>query len=108
MKTYNTGTANEIEILFMLQVKDIDKVELCIKNLIKEFQYRKYKEVYQIDINIIKEAALICDEMMEGFREKLEKIKDYKKVYKGTKKIHRLKNNNKYYIKIEANKCNII
>jgi len=39
----------------------IDKVEKCIKNLLSDFQYRKYKEIYKTDIDTIKTAFVSCD-----------------------------------------------
>lgn len=40
---YNSGNANNLEPLFVLEVSDITKVEKCIKNLLNEYQYRKKK-----------------------------------------------------------------
>jgi phage anti-repressor protein len=62
LKTYNTGNANDIDTLFELYVKDKDAVELCVKNAIKKFQYRKYKEVYEADLQMLKEIVVSCDE----------------------------------------------
>lgn len=46
--------ANNIEILFIFETNNVEQVEICIKALMKQSQYRKYKEIYQIDINILK------------------------------------------------------
>lgn len=35
--------ANKQEPLFILEVNDVDRVEKCIKNLVKRYQYIKYK-----------------------------------------------------------------
>ena len=35
LKNYNSGNANDIEPLFILEVNDIEKVESCVKNLVK-------------------------------------------------------------------------
>ena len=66
--TYNSGNADDIEPLFVLEVSDIDKVEQCIKNLIKNYQYRKYKEIYKIDVDTLKEAFASCDELIVSFK----------------------------------------
>ena len=53
-KSYNSSNANDIEPLFILEVDDIDKVEKCIKNLLIDYQYRKYKEIYQMNMDALK------------------------------------------------------
>ena len=89
LNTYNSDNSdshsdNNIEPIFILKVDDIDKVERCVKNIIKDFQYRKYKEVYQIDINVLKMAISQCDELMNGFKKYISrtKKKEYKKSFK--------------------------
>jgi hypothetical protein len=75
MANYNTGNANNLEPLFILEVDDIDRVEDCIKNLVKQYQYRQYKEVYQIDIDLLKRACIECDELINGFEKYAKKMK---------------------------------
>ena len=84
LNTYNSGNANDIEPVFILKVDDIDKVEKCVKVIVKEFQYRKYKEVYQVDINVLKMAVSRCDELMDGFKKYVERKKkrEYSKSFK--------------------------
>ena len=62
MKTYNTGNANDVEPLFILKVPDVDSVETCIKIACKTYRYRKYKEVYEIDIDVLKEVITRCND----------------------------------------------
>lgn len=62
LNVYNSGNADDIDVLYHYDVSDdIDKLEKCIKIQIKKYQYRKYKEVYQTDINIIKNVIDHCD-----------------------------------------------
>jgi phage anti-repressor protein len=86
IQNYNTGNANDIIPLFELYVKDIDSVETCVKNACKKYQYRKYKEVYEIDINMLKEIMVSCDEFSESLKTIYEK---YEKLT--TKNIQRIK-----------------
>ena len=53
--------ANDLEIVFQYETDNIDQVESCIKSYMKRSQYRKYKEIYQVDLNIIKRAIKDCD-----------------------------------------------
>jgi len=71
-KTYNSGNANDIEPLFILEVNDIDKVEKCIKNLLTDYQYRKYKEIYQLDIDALKIVFSNCDDLVRGFKKYMD------------------------------------
>jgi len=65
--TYNSGNVNSIEPLFILEVDNIDKVEGCVKNLLIDYQYRKNKEIYLINMDVLKIAADMCDELISGF-----------------------------------------
>lgn len=103
LNTYNTGNANDIEILFELYVKDKDSVETCIKNTLKKFQYRKYKEVYEVDIQLIKEVVSKCDDFSEAFQEILEKYET-----KTKKQIGRMKETiNKLFIIIPKDETKV-
>ena len=70
---YNSGTANDIEPLFILEVNDIDKVESCIKNLLKDYQYRKHKEIYKISVDALKIVFSKCDDLVSGFKKFMKK-----------------------------------
>lgn len=73
LKNYNSGNANDIEPIFIIEVDDIVKVENCIKNLVRDFRYRKYKEIYEIDINVLKSSIVNCDSLINGFKNILKK-----------------------------------
>jgi phage anti-repressor protein len=74
--TYNSGNANDVEPLFIIEVSDIHKVEACIKSLLKDFQYRERKEVYKLDVTTLKEVFGKCDELVHGFKRFIENNKD--------------------------------
>lgn len=101
LNTYNSGNANDIEPLFILPVKDIDSVESCVKKACKKHQYRKYKEVYQIDIDVLKELMEDCNDFVNKIALKLES-KVEKNKFKST--ISRMnKKIDKYFIFISKN-----
>jgi len=88
LRVYNTGNANNIEPLFVMKVDDINKVEGCIKNLAKEYQYKKNKEVYNIDFKFLKKLCIKC----KNFIKQLEK--EFVNDMKSTKtKLKIIKNN---------------
>ena len=74
--TYNTGLVNDLEVLFELEVDDIDAVEKCAKQYLKEYQYRKYKEVYETSL----ESKML--EECSDYMKELQKIYElYKKTF---------------------------
>lgn len=75
LKTYNSGNANSVEPIFILKVGDIDSVENCIKNACKKFQYRKYKEVYEIDLKVLKEVIIKCEDLSNSVSKAFDEMK---------------------------------
>jgi phage anti-repressor protein len=75
LKTYNSGNANSIEPVFILKVDDIEGVENCIKNACKKFQYRKYKEVYEINLEVLKIAIIKCEDLSNSMSKEFSKMK---------------------------------
>lgn len=60
---YNSGKADSIAPILIYEANDIITVENCVKALLKKYQYRKYKEVYEADVDLIKESIKQCDEL---------------------------------------------
>ena len=54
--------------MFQYETDDIDEVEACIKGLLKKHKYRKYKEVYQADIDMIKAFTSGCSKLKMNYR----------------------------------------
>ena len=61
-KSHNSPMANDIEILFQYETDNVKQVESSVKAMMKNSQYRKYKEVYQIDLDILRKTIKDCDE----------------------------------------------
>ena len=57
-----------INILYFFETEDIDSVEKCAKTFMKKYQYRKYKEVYQVNIDIIKEVISSCGKISDNIK----------------------------------------
>ncbi len=57
-----SGRKREIDVFIKSQI------EKCIKLQMKKHQYRKYKEVYQINIDILKQVIKKCDEFEVIFK----------------------------------------
>lgn len=93
LKTYNSGNANSVEPVFILKVNDINTVENCVKSICKQSQYRKYKEVYEIDLEVLKKTIVSCDDLSNSVSNafknmKKKELKDKIEKLKGGKKDH--------------------
>lgn len=67
--------------MYIYETADVDAVEKCIKAFMKKYQYRKYKEVYQVNIDIIKHFINKCGDI-EGSEYTIN-LKDKNKMRKG-------------------------
>ena len=65
LNAYNGDKKDDIIPLYIFESDDIDTVEKCVKLFAKKFQYRKYKEIYKADINLLKEIINECSEFNE-------------------------------------------
>lgn len=63
LATYNTGTADGVEVVFKFRTESHKATEACVKAMLREKQFRKYKEVYQADIDMIKSVIQKCDDV---------------------------------------------
>lgn len=71
---HNSPLANDLEVLFQYETENIDQVESCIKSYMKKSQYRKYKEIYQVDLNIIKKAISDCNFKINEYNADIDKF----------------------------------
>ena len=94
---HNSPMANDLEVLFQYETDNIDQVESCIKTYMKKAQYRKYKEVYQVDLNIIKKNIKKCDVEINEINKEIEKKN---KKQKGGKILNKIDDNEILYLLI--------
>ena len=62
LRSHGSALADSLDVVYVYETACIEKVESCIKLMIKEKQYRKYKEVYQIDLDTLKKVISGCDD----------------------------------------------
>jgi phage anti-repressor protein/predicted GIY-YIG superfamily endonuclease len=60
MATYQTGKIDDIDIVYLYKTDDIKAVEGCMKAWLKNTQYINNKELYQVDLGIIKKIINEC------------------------------------------------
>ena len=68
MDGYDTGFADKVDILYQVQTDDMVAVESCVKLLCKAKQYRKRKEIYTIDVDVMKKVIDHCAQGMAEVR----------------------------------------
>lgn len=59
-KIYNTGQENNIDIIKMYETDNLNEIDKCAKLFLDRFRYRKSKEVYKTDINMINKVIKEC------------------------------------------------
>ena len=74
--SHNSVEPDDIEIIMLYETDNIKQVEKCVKNALLTKQYRKRKEIYQVDVDIIKEVIESCDNIIN----KVNKTKKSKKL----------------------------
>lgn len=59
--THESALAHKIELLFILETNDIREVEKCAKTFLEKYAYKKFKEIYKVDLDIIKFFITQCN-----------------------------------------------
>ena len=100
---HNSPLANDLQVLFQYETDNIDQVESCVKAFMKKAQYRKYKEIYQVDLDIIKKTIDHCDVEINETNTEIER-RNKKEKQKGGKIINKINDNEILYLLIPSNK----
>ena len=75
IRTHNSSHIDNVDIVHIYETKYIDEVEKCLKNVLTTRQYRKRKEFYQIDLDVLKELINNCNNMSLKVRKVNKNIK---------------------------------
>ena len=94
---HNSPMANDLEVIFQYETENIDQVESCIKAYMKKAQYRKYKEIYQVDLDIIKKYIRNCDVEINKINKEIERKN---KKQKGGNILNKISDNEILYLLI--------
>jgi len=82
------------------ETNNIEQLESCVKTMMKKAQYRKYKEIYEVDIDIIKNVIKDCDVKLKEINNMIDKKN---KKQKGGK-IQKITESDKIYLLIPLQK----
>jgi len=62
LQSHSSGLSENINLILIQEVDDVVKIEKCAKEAMKKYQFRKYKEVYQVNIDVIKFVIENCNQ----------------------------------------------
>jgi hypothetical protein len=80
--SHNSPNKDNMKIILIFETQDIDNVEKCIKLALKSKQYRKKKEIYKIDLDLLKVIIQDCDKLiLKGKSNTLDEISNEKDGY---------------------------
>ena len=85
LNSHNSPLSNDLELILIHEADNIVELEKCIKMMMKQSQYRKYKEVYQVSLKIIKKTIKKCEDDINEINNDI--IKFNKKKQKGGRKL---------------------
>ena len=72
MRQHNSSHADKIDVEFIFETDNFSEVEVCIKGIMKKYQYRKGKEVYEVSIDKLKKLVNECDKLTKKFYKTME------------------------------------
>lgn len=75
LMTHNNSHPDNVEVALVYESDDIEACERCLKAILKGRQYRKRKEFYEINIDLLKELIEDCDKISLKAKIKLNKFK---------------------------------
>jgi hypothetical protein len=68
VKGYNTHHKDDPDVVYIYYTHDRHRLEKCVRNALKYYEYRNNKDFYVTDINNIIEALKDCDHLITKFK----------------------------------------
>ena len=75
LQNYNSANSDKMEVVMVYETKCASEVEDCVIAQIKKHRYKKRKDFYEVNVDIIKEIIGTCDKMTLKYKKKIEKSK---------------------------------
>lgn len=73
LTNYNSANSDKMQVMFIFETKNTQQIEDCVISQIKQFRYKKRKDFYQINIDIIKQLINSCNQLTLKFKHKINK-----------------------------------
>jgi hypothetical protein len=74
LSNYNSANSDKMEVMYIFETKDSKKIQDCVIAQIKSYRYKKRKDFYEIDIDILKNIIKDCVELTQKYKKSLTKI----------------------------------
>jgi len=74
ISNYNSANSDKMEVMYIYETKDSKKIQDCVIAQIKPLRYKKRKDFYQIDINVLKTIIKDCTSLTQKYKKSLTKI----------------------------------
>ena len=75
LQNYNSANSDKMEVVMVYETKCASEVENCVISQIKKYRYKKRKDFYEVNVDIIKEIINSCDKMTLKYKKRIEKSK---------------------------------
>ena len=85
LSNYNSSNSDKMEVMYIYETKDSKKIQDCVIVQIKQHRYKKRKDFYEIDINVLKNIINDCSELTQKYKKSLTRIQ---KQEGGTSKLY--------------------
>jgi len=60
-----------MEVVYIFETKNSKKIQDCVIAQIKQYRYKKRKDFYEIDINLLKNIMKDCTDMTQKYSKSL-------------------------------------
>ena len=71
LSNYNSANSDKMEVLYIFETKDSKKIQDCVIVQIKELRYRKRKDFYEINLNLLKKIINECSEFTLKYKKSI-------------------------------------
>lgn len=72
LANYNSANSDKMEVIYIYETKNMQEIEDCVIAQIKKHRYKKRKDFYQIDVNVLKSLINDCNALTLSYKKKLK------------------------------------
>lgn len=76
LQSHQSAMADDVDVLFVYKTECVEAVERCAKDMLKRFQYRRHKEVYETDLAMVKDVVMGCGHVCNVVQRTFSRVKN--------------------------------
>jgi phage anti-repressor protein len=73
LANYNSANSDKMEVVYIFETKNSKNIQDCVIAQIKQHRYKKRKDFYEININLLKNIIKDCTDMTKKYSKSLTK-----------------------------------